>query len=126
MENNLFSNYSLPQKKRGSKRADIIKDIYSLYVEDKLGRKKENWKRYIKYLKHYHLADTPKERSIFKKTRGTGGFIPEHKIGSFCFLISHIKTDDLFIILSNAKDMRHREMNYGGYIASHFSKGVIK
>lgn len=123
MEKNLFSNYQIPPKKKGSKRADLIKEIYSLYSEDKLSRKKENWKRYVLHLKSVNRPDTQPERDKFRTSKL---FIKEYPINTFCFLISHIKTDDLFIILSNAKDMRHREMNYGGYIASHFSKGVIK
>jgi len=125
---NLFNNFKLPTVKKGGggERGEIIGNLFKLYQEDSVSRKKDNWVRYVKYLKHYHLADTPKEQAIFKKTRGTDGFIPEYKIGSFCYLLSHIKKDDLYPLLSVAKDNKARGFNVSGYIASHFSKGVIK
>jgi len=121
---NLFENYQLPTKKKGgSKRADVIKDIYSLYTGDKIGRKKDNWKKYIAHLKSISRPDTPPERDRFRTSKL---FIKKYPINTFCFLISHVKTDDLYLILSTAKDNKARGFNVSGYIASHFSKGVIK
>ena len=46
-----------------SERAELIKQIYEIYTcpQERVLRKKENWKRYVKYLKHYHLANTKEE-----------------------------------------------------------------
>lgn len=122
--NQLFDNFKLHPKKslRGGQRAELIKQIYELYKEDKISRKKENWKRYIKWLKDFKKENNESSQRDFK--RGNS-FIRCYPIGTFCFLTSHIKTDDLYPMLSTAKDKKNRKENVSGYIAGHFSK-IIK
>jgi sugar phosphate isomerase/epimerase len=96
-----------------SERATIVQDLYNLYLSEAKDRKMENWRRYIKYLKHYHLADTEKEQKVFKKTKGTCGFIKEMDIKTFCWRLSHLKKNaDLYYILSVAKSEKPRGTPY--------------
>lgn len=121
MLNYSLTNYQLPTKKKTSKRAEIIKELYRLYEEDKINRKKDNWKRFVTYLKSTGKRDSETNRQDFKKSRE---FIKEVTVGTFCFFLSHIKTQDLPTMLSVAKDKRARKENVGAFIAGHFSKQI--
>lgn len=94
-----------------SQRAEIISQIYEYYLLD---NKKQNWKNYIKWLKCNKLKHSKDNMSIFKKTKEYHKNIP---IKSFCsFWLSHIKTFDLFYILSIAKDKNNRNESFNKWL----------
>jgi hypothetical protein len=107
-----------PKKVSGGKRGVIIGELYDLYLGDKLNRKKENWKRYVLHLKSERLRDTKENQVKFRRSKL---FLKEYSLSSFCYLLSHIKTPELPILLSIAKDKKARKENVGGYIGAHFS-----
>ncbi len=104
-------------EKKRSERAFLIEEIYNLYTSknQKLHRKKANWKRYIEYLKENRTPNSKENQEKFKKSKK---FIKEHDIKRFCFLISHLKEKDLYYVLSVAKDMENRNENFGAWIMS--------
>lgn len=112
----LLRNYEweLP-KKRTSKRAELTKPIYALYCSEKQRtlRKRENWKRYVAWLKENCIPDSKEMRMTFKKSKR---FIKELPIKTFCYFLSVIPTDDLFFLESIGKDMDSRNQNFGGYL----------
>ena len=113
----ILKTFKLENKKRISERAEIIKDIYTIYTSSvqRVHRKKANWKRYIAWLKQNKIPDSKENQLKFKKSKN---FIKEHDIKRFCFLISHLKEKDLYYVLSIAKDMENRNENFGAWIMS--------
>ena len=103
----------IPEKKQLSQRSLIIKELYELYILDETGRKKENWKRYVKWLKENKIPNSKENQMKFKKSKK---FVKVLKINQFCYFLSHLKEKDLFYLLSVAKDKMHRKENYGAFI----------
>lgn len=105
------------KKQKTSERAELIKEIYEIYTSDtqRIHRKKENWKRYIQFLKENRIPDSKQAQSKFKRSKK---YIREHNIKSFAYFISIIPTPDLYYILSVAKDMNNRNQNMSAWIIS--------
>lgn len=99
------------QSLKKSERSQIISELYDIYLKDKTGRKKENWARYVKWCKQ-----NKKPKGSENEFRKTKLFIKEVPIKSFCYLLSHIPTKDLYYIKSVAYDKLNRNENAGGYI----------
>lgn len=96
-----------------SERASVIKELYEIYSGDKVGRKITNWKRYCKWCRENNLTNSKENQIKFKKSKL---FIKEMPIKSFCFFLSHLKTNDLHYMISVAKDKRNRGENYSAFI----------
>jgi hypothetical protein len=113
----LLKTYEIKKVKRISERAELIKNIYAIYSSEKqkIFRKKENWKRYIAFLKENRKENTPENIKTFKKSKK---FIKEHSVKTVCFFVSHIPTADLYYIFSMARDMQNRNENFSGYFIS--------
>lgn len=112
------------EKLQKSRRAQVIKEIYEIYTsisEIKL-RRIENWKRYCQWMRRDGLIPSRVDPENNKRFRRTELFIKEIPIGSFCFLISHIKTDDLYYILSVCKDKNNRGESSGAWLLSSIYK----
>lgn len=111
----LLQTYNLPQKKRGSERGDVIKEIYSLYTsqQEKDLRRKENWKRYVQWLKNNRRKHDSHAVNDFKKNKA---FLREIELKRFCFLVSHLKLEDLYYLSSIVKDKANRGESIGAYI----------
>lgn len=99
-----------------SERQEVTSQIYELY---KLDTKRQNYKRYLKW-----LWENKKEKSnkMITEFKGTKYYIEPKKIRSFCFLISHIKTKDLYYLLSIGKDKLNRKENFGGWLHGEINK----
>lgn len=107
----------VPEEKIKSERASILKDLYALYTSptERMLRRKENWKRYIKFLKYWKEADSDGQRKSFKKDPG---FIKEMPVKSFAIKLAHLNKSDLYYCLSVAKDTNNRNQSVGGWILS--------
>lgn len=118
-----IKNIDIQPKKRTSERAQITKEIYEIYISarQKIFRKKQNWTRYIQWLKDNRTLNSPEAQKKFKKSKQ---YIREHDIKTFCFFLSPIPTADLYYVLSVAKDMNNRNENFGGYIMANLSNKV--
>lgn len=104
-----------PKKKKHSQRAQFISEIYDIYISEQQRnfRKRENWKRYITWLKDNRTPDSKENQAKFKKSKS---FIKEHSVKTIVFFVSHIPTADLHYILSLAKDMQFRNQNFSSYL----------
>jgi hypothetical protein len=98
-----------------SERAEMIKQIYDIYTSphERILRKKENWKRYILYLKSFRFNHTPETIKQFKKT---SQYIKEQPVKSLCFFLSHIPTKDLYFIRSEMLDYKNRGKSASAYL----------
>lgn len=111
----LFKIEEEPQKKKRSQRSDLTAQIYEIYTSEQQRnfRKRENWKRYIVWLKDNRTPDSKENQAKFKKSKS---FIKEHPVKTIVFFVSHIPTADLHYILSLAKDMQFRNQNFSSYL----------
>jgi len=94
-----------------SERATIIQDLYNLYLSEKNDRKKENWRRYVKYCKEVKMI-CPDD---FKKVKNPANlkFIGEMTERCFAIKLGHLKSNkDLYYLLSIAKSEKHRGKQY--------------
>ena len=115
----LLQDYEIKEKK-GSKRNDLMNQIYSFYGTEQeiILMKKYRWKLYVKWLKENKIKHTKESVALFKKTkeyRTTKGFSPKTMAS---FFLAHVKTPDLFYVLSVAKDKFFRKESVGAYIKS--------
>ena len=103
-----------------SERAELTKQIYEIYCSphERILRKKENWKRYIKYLKENRTPHSLEALKTFKKK---SHYIKEQPVKSLCFFISHIPTKDLYFIISEMKDQKNRGKSASAYLFSSLS-----
>lgn len=111
---NPFINYK-KEKVKKSERADTISKIYDIYTSptQRLIRKKENWKRYVKWCKMNKQPNSKESQAKFKKSKL---YIKEHPVKTICYFISHIPTKDLYFLLSVGKDMENRNQNFSRYL----------
>lgn len=98
-----------------SERAEIIKQIYEIYTSphERILRKKENWKRYILWLKLNKIIHSKISIKEFKKKLG---YIKEQPVKSLCFFLSHIPTKDLYFIRSKMLDYKNRGKSASAYL----------
>lgn len=114
-----ISSFKLPTpvKTKGSERADIIRQIYDIYRAYDVDRKKENWKRYVSFLKMHRIPDSIEAQEKFRKTKNA--FIPTLEAKAIACMFGHLKKNaDLYYILSNAKLIYREGGNAAGYIIS--------
>jgi len=107
------------EKLEKSERAQITKEIYQIYTSpsERIHRRKENWKRYVAWLKKNRKKHTNETVIEFKKTANKkmeGKYLQEYK--SLWYLTSHIKTKDLYYILSEMKSNLNRGKSASAYI----------
>jgi len=100
-----------------SERSQLIKEMYELYTSDmeRILRKKENWRRYVTFLKACKHKDTEEYRKMFKKGKT---FIKEKTLSSFIFFTSHIPTRDLYYCKSVMKDCLNRGKSCNAWLVS--------
>lgn len=104
------------EKKKGSQRNDLMRQIYAFYdtaQEDRL-RKIANWRRYVTHLKVNKIKDSNEEKKKFPKNKT---FIKKFTPRTMAaYYLSHVKTADLWFVLSVAKDKGFRNESVGSYI----------
>jgi len=110
-----LKDFKFEPKKKFNPRNDLLKQIYSFYntEQEDIHRKRANWKRYIQELKNHAWKDSKEHQEHFKKSKL---FLKKQSDKSIAFFLSHIKTDDLWYILSVAKDLTYRNQSVGAYI----------
>ncbi len=113
MENlgDILKNY--PIKKKGSERNSVLKELYSLYWNDKGSRKRGNWKKYIEYLKANRKPDSKESQTAFKKSKM---YIRELSEKSFAILLAPQKLDTLYYMRSVSLDKKNRGENVSAWI----------
>lgn len=102
-------------KLKKSERAQVISEIYEVYLKDTIGRKKENWRRYVKWCKDNRFAHNKENLEKFRESKF---LLKEMKVSQICYFLSHIPTKDLYFTRSEVKDKLNRGENVGGYLLS--------
>jgi hypothetical protein len=98
-----------------------MREIYNFYVLERPKRKKENWKRYVKWLKENRIPDTKQNQAKFRRQKK---FIREISYESLCWLLKHIPTEDLPYFTSTGREFYHSGKNFSGWLGKWFEKVV--
>lgn len=98
-----------------SERTQILKEIYEIYSNDrqKLFRKKENWKRYVQWLKDNRIPNTKENQAKFKKSKF---FIKELSDKAIAIMLARNNKWRLREVLSISTDKDNRNENAGSFI----------
>lgn len=105
----LLDKYRIPTQEKlpKSERAELLGQIYEHYEKS---WKKNTWTNYIKWLKEQKKKNTKDNQALFKKSKS---YFKKDTIKTFCsFRLGHVKTNDLYYILSQAKDKDNRGENF--------------
>lgn len=123
-------------EKKTSQRGELISEIYDIYSsqQQRNFRKRENWKRYIGWLKANRIDEKKLGRreaikTWMKKGKGLHKFIKEYSIKEIAIFLAPFNSknnnmDVLYYISSMARDMKNRNQNFGAYFinAIYFKK----
>ena len=114
----LIKDFQPDKVKPKSLRNDLFKQIYSFYYteQEKMLKKKANWKRYVQYLKDNKLPNTFDNQKKFKKSKFFIRKMTDKQMA--CFFLAHVKTDDLWYVRSICYDKMNRKESVGAYIMS--------
>jgi len=97
------------EKPKISQRSELLGQIYEYY---KISYKKNTWHDYLVWLGK--RKNTPQLIEEFKKSKA---YHKQIDVGSFCsFWLCHIPTEDLWYLLSIAKDMDKRNQNFNRWL----------
>lgn len=116
---NAFANLQFEKPKQRSERAELNYEIYKLYTSPTQTRlrKKENWKRYVAWLKKNKTPDSTKAQAKWKRTKlpYNEKYIKTNSKASMAYLTSHLSKLDLRHCLSVGKDMDRRGENFSAW-----------
>lgn len=112
----LLENYKLPEvKKRLTERSTLIDDIYGVYIsnQERTFRKKENWKRYVKWLKSNR---TPHSHDMMIRFKESKLYIKEITYKAMAWKLSLIPTRDLYYIRSEALNIHQAGKKFSPWL----------
>lgn len=94
-----------------SERNSIFNELYSYYEKS---YKKNTWQEYLSWLKANKIKHTREHVEMFKKTPT---FRKQITVKSFCsFWLGFMKTQDLYYLVSIAKDKENRGENFNKWL----------
>ncbi len=99
-------------------REELLKEIYDLYTskQDKKYRYSYNMNNYKAWLRQKHEKHSLTNWAVFKKSHR---YVKTIDIGQFCIRFAHLKSppsDDLYYLLSVARDRYNRKQPVGAWI----------
>lgn len=101
---------SVNLKRYGSQRAEILAELYEFYRED---WKKSTWKNYIQWLKKHRTKHSEMARVTFKSS---SNYFAEMNVKYFAVRLAHIPTEDLYYLISIAKDKQKRNEDFNRWL----------
>lgn len=94
-----------------SERSELFNELYSYYEKS---YRKNCWSDYITWLKKNKFKHSKEKIAEFKKSKD---FRKKISIKSFCsFWLSFVKTNDLYYLISIAKDKDQRGENFNKWL----------
>lgn len=94
-----------------SQRAELFAELYTYYEKS---YKHNSWLNYIAWLKANRFKHTRERVEQYKKSKE---FRKKITIKSFCsFWLSFMKTNDLYYLISIAKDKERRKENFNKWL----------
>ena len=124
----ILKDYKIEKKKKTSERTEAIKEIYELYISptQKNFRKRENWKRYVSYLKVNHIDEKKLGRTETSKLWRRKGqkelkYLKEMSAKELAIFLAPFNEknknlDVLYYLASVGRDMNNRNENFSSYI----------
>lgn len=95
--------------KARSERASLFGELYEFYEKD---YKRQTWLSYIKWLKENRFKHNKERVMQYKKVA-----FPKITIKSFCsYWLCHMKTEDLYYLISIARDHDHRGTSFNRWL----------
>lgn len=92
-----------------SQRAELFKELYSYYEKS---YKKNTWSDYVAWLKKNKIKHSKESIENYNKIKR-----PKITVRSFCsYWLSFIPTNDLYYLISIAKDMEQRNQNFNKWL----------
>ncbi len=102
---------SAGQPKFRSQRSELFAELYSYYEKS---FKKNSWVDYINWLKKNHFKHSKDKVITFKTSKE---FHKKITVASFCsFWLGFMKTEDLYYLISIAKDKDQRGENFNRWL----------
>ena len=95
------------------KREILLREIYDFYKAEYDKRRKENWKRYIAWLKANRIPDSKENQRKFKRTKS---YIREISYESLKWLLRHKSVDDLPYFVSTGKEFSHTGRGFSPWL----------
>ena len=89
----------------------LFRELYPYYERD---WKKQTWKNYQIWLRNNRLKDSKENQAKFKKS---DMFFKKISDASFAsFWLSHMRTEDLYYLISIAKDKENRKESFNKWL----------
>lgn len=103
------------------KREILLREIYDFYKGEYDKRRKENWKRYIAWLKENRIPDSKDNQRKFKRTKR---YIREMSFESMKWLLRHIPLRDLPYFTSTGREFYYTGRSFGAWLSQWFEKVI--
>ena len=104
--NKYLEKYEIEKKKTLNERQELLKELYDFYLKH---QKISNWKTYRKNFRE----DNKKNIDLFMKSKD---YYKPMDIKLFCIRIGHIPTQDIYYLISIARDMLNRKTNFNKWL----------
>lgn len=112
----LLDGYKLPEvKKRLTERSTLVDDIYGVYIsnQERTFRKKENWRRYVQWLKSNR---TPHSNDMMIRYKKSKLFIREMSYIGIAAKLAHINVENLYYIRSEALNIHQAGKKFSPWL----------
>lgn len=107
-----------PALTRTEKREILMREIYDFYKKEYDKRRKENWKRYVKWLKENKIDEKilGREKNTRKFMR-TKYAIKELTLERLTYLMNYLPFKDLDYFVSTGKEFYHSGKNFTAWLS---------
>lgn len=94
-----------------NQRRSLFRDLYPYYERD---WKRQTWKNYQTWLRTNRLKDSKENQAKFKKSKMFYAKVTPASLASFW--LSHMKTEELYYLISIAKDKENRKESFNRWL----------
>lgn len=101
----------IPQPKFRSERAELLNELYTYYEKS---YKQNTWVLYREWLKKNKFKHSTEKVAEYKKDKSYVKIIPIKRFCSYWF--NFLKTEDLYYLISIAKDKEKRGENFNRWV----------
>lgn len=109
--------YQEPTKKE--QRETLMLEIYNYYLGEKDERRKENWKRYISYLKSNYIDEKKLGREkTYRKFLRTKTAIKEFDLDRLTFHLKFMPLRDLPYMVSTGREFAQSKKNFTAWLST--------
>lgn len=96
-----------------------MREIYQYYEMEKDRRRKENWNRYVAWLKANRIDEKKEGREkTWRKFMRTPKAIKELSFERLCFLMNYLSVEDLPYFISTGREFHHSGANFTAWLSA--------